>query len=333
MSDYRLMIRKFGGPDVIETEALDTENLEPLAPGQARIRHRAVGLNYIDTYRRSGLYPTDLPSGMGTEATGIVEALGADVTDIRVGDRVGYVSGPPGACSTLRDLDAEHLIRLPDTISDEVAAAGLLKGMTAAFLIEDCARVQAGQTVLVHAAAGGVGRILVQWLSHLGVRVIAHAGTEAKADIARSDGAETALSLPMEALAKAVRDITAGRGVDVVFDGVGADSWVASLASLARRGLLVTYGNASGPVAPFDPLALMRAGSVFVTRPTLYDYATTATERRRLAQRLFDQISSHAVKIAIGQRFDLHETAKAHIALEGRATTGSTVLLVPTRTK
>ncbi len=330
MPDYQLIIRHFGGPEVIEIEALDPIKMDQPEPGQARIRHRAIGLNFIDTYRRSGLYPTDLPSGMGTEAAGVVEAIGPGVTDIRVGDRVGYVSGPPGACSSVRNIDVEHLIRLPDGVSDQIAAAGLLKGMTAAFLIEDCARVESGQTVLVHAAAGGVGRILVQWLSHLGVRVIAHSGTPEKAEIARSDGADVSLSLPMDALAEAVREKTEGRGVDIVLDGVGAKSWAASLAALTRRGLLVTYGNASGPVAPFDPLALMRAGSVYVTRPTLYDYATTAIERRRLAQRLFDKISQGAVKIEIGQTFDLHETAQAHRALESRATTGSTVLVIPT---
>lgn len=325
MSDYRLVIRSVGGPEVITTEAL---HLGPVAPGQVRIRHRAVGLNFIDIYRRSGLYPTDLPSGMGTEAAGVVEAVGEGVVGVRVGDRVGYVSGPLGACATVRDLAPEHLIPLPDTISDEVAAASLLKGITAAFLIKECARVQPGQSVLVHAAAGGVGAILVQWLNSLGARVIAHAGTAEKAAAAKADGADVALSVPFDQLAPAVREATDGRGVDVVFDGVGADSWAASLASVAKRGLVVAYGNASGPVPAFNPLDLMRAGSIFVTRPTMNDYATTPEERRDLSGRLFALIEAGAVKIAVGQTFPLDRTADAHRALEARQTTGSTVLTV-----
>lgn len=325
MTDYRLIVRQTGGPEVIELEPVDPD---PVDPGQVRIRHRAVGLNFIDVYRRSGLYPTDLPSGMGTEAAGVVEAVGEGVTGVQVGDRVGYVSGPLGACATVRDLAPQHLIPLPDAISDEVAAASLLKGITAAFLIEQCARVQPGQSVLVHAAAGGVGAILVQWLHHLGARVIAHAGSPEKAALAKADGADVALSVPFDQLASAVRQATDGRGVDVVFDGVGADSWAASLASVARRGLLVTYGNASGPVPAFNPLELMRAGSIFVTRPTMNDYATTPEERRDLSGRLFALIETGAVKIAIGQTFPLDRTADAHRALEARQTTGSTVLTV-----
>lgn len=325
MTDYRLVIRSVGGPEVIETEALA---LGPVAPGQVRIRQRAVGLNFIDVYRRTGLYPADLPSPMGTEAAGVVEAVGDGVTDVKVGDRMGYVSGPLGACATVRDLAPEHLIPLPDAISDEVAAASLLKGITAAFLIEECAKVQPGQSVLVHAAAGGLGSILVQWLHRLGAHVIAHAGTPEKAAAAKADGADVALSVPLDQLAAAVREATDGRGVDVVFDGVGADSWAASLASVAKRGLLVTYGNASGPVPAFNPLELMRAGSIFVTRPTMNDYATTPEERRDLSSRLFALIETGAVKIAIGQTFGLDQAADAHRALEGRRTTGSTVLTV-----
>lgn len=325
MTDYRLVTRSFGGPEVIESEPL---GLAPVAPGQVRIRHRAVGLNFIDVYRRTGLYPADLPSAMGTEAAGVVEAVGEGVTEVKVGDRVGYVSGPLGACATVRDLAPEHLIPLPDAVSDEVAAASLLKGITAAFLIEECAKVQPGQSVLVHAAAGGLGSILVQWLHRLGAHVIAHASTPEKAAAAQADGADVALSVPLDQLAAAVREATGGRGVDVVFDGVGADSWAASLASVAKRGLLVTYGNASGPVPAFNPLELMRAGSIFVTRPTMNDYATTPEERRDLSGRLFALIETGAVKIAIGQTFPLDQAADAHRALEGRRTTGSTVLTV-----
>lgn len=325
MTETRLIVRRTGGPEVIETE---TFKPSPIPAGQVRVRHHAVGLNFIDVYRRIGLYPIDLPAGMGTEAAGVVEALGEGVTDIRVGDRVGYATGPLGACATVRDIPAEFLIPLPDGVSEEVAAAGLLKGMTAAFLIEQCARAQPGWTVLVHAAAGGVGSILVQWLAAKGVRVIAHAGSPEKAERARADGAHVALSVPFDHLAAAVREATDGRGVEVVFDGVGAASWSASLASVARRGLLVSYGNASGPVPPFSPLELSKAGSLFVTRPTLFDYAVTPEERTTLAGLLFDRIVSGDVKIAIGQRFRLDQAAEAHRALEARQTVGSTLLTV-----
>lgn len=325
MTETRLIVRQTGGPEVIETE---TFSLGAIAVGQVRVRHRAVGLNFIDVYRRSGIYPVDLPAGVGTEAAGVVEAVGEGVTNVRVGDRVGYATGPLGACATVRDIPAEFLIPLPDDVSEEVAAASLLKGMTAAFLIEQCARVQPGWSVLVHAAAGGVGSILVQWLAAKGVRVIAHAGSPEKAERARADGAHVALSVPFDQLAATVREATEGRGVEVVFDGVGAASWSASLASVARRGLLISYGNASGPVPPFSPLELSKAGSLFVTRPTLFDYATTPEERATLAGLLFDRVVSGDVKIAIGQRFPLDQAAEAHRALEARQTVGSTVLTV-----
>jgi NADPH2:quinone reductase len=325
MSETRLIVRRTGGPEVIETETFDPG---PVPAGQVRVRHRAVGLNFIDVYRRNGLYAVDLPAFTGTEAAGVIEAVGDGVTGLKAGDRVGYATGPLGACATVRDIDPELLIPLPDGVSEEVAAASLLKGMTAAFLIEQCARVQAGQTVLVHAAAGGVGSILVQWLSARGVRVIAHAGSPEKAARAKADGADLALSLPFDQLAAAVREATDGRGVDVAFDGVGAASWSASLASVARRGLLVTYGNASGPVPPFSPLELSKAGSIFVTRPTLFDYATTREERLDLAGLLFDRILAGDVRIAIDQRFALTDAAEAHRALEARRTTGSTILTV-----
>ena len=325
MSETRLIVRRTGGPEVIDIETFDPGSVPA---DQVRVRHHAVGLNFIDVYRRSGLYPVDLPSGMGTEAAGVVEAVGDGVATVRVGDRVGYATGPLGACATVRDIPAEFLIPLPDGVSEGVAAASLLKGMTAAFLIEQCARVQPGWTVLVHAAAGGVGSILVQWLAAMGVRVIAHAGSPEKAERARADGAHLALSVPFDELAAAAREATDGRGVEVAFDGVGAASWFASLASVARRGLLVSYGNASGPVPPFSPLELSKAGSLFVTRPTLFDYAVTPEERATLAGLLFDRIASGDVKIAIGQRFPMAQAAEAHRALEARRTVGSTLLTV-----
>jgi NADPH2:quinone reductase len=325
MSETRLIVRRTGGPEVIDTESFAPG---PVPAGQVRVRHSAVGLNFIDVYRRSGLYAVDLPAGMGTEAAGVVEAVGEGVTDVAIGDRVGYATGPLGACATVRDIDPDFLIPLPDAVSEEVAAASLLKGMTAAFLIAQCAKVQKGQTALVHAAAGGVGSILVQWLTALGVRVIAHAGSPEKAARAKADGAHVALSLPFDELAAAVREATDGKGVEVVFDGVGAASWSASLASVARRGLLVTYGNASGPVPPFSPLELSKAGSIFVTRPTLFDYATNREERLALATLLFDRIAAGDVRVAIDQRFPLADAAQAHRALEARRTTGSTILTV-----
>ena len=321
---YRLVFRATGGPEVLEREPLGS--LDP-GPGELRVRHEAVGLNYIDTYHRSGLYPVELPSGLGTEAAGIVEAVGPGVTDFEAGDRIGTFSGPLGAYATHRLIAADRAVKLPDTISAEVAAASLLKGCTAEMLVERCARVQPGQSVLVHAAAGGVGSILVPWLKAIGAIVIAHAGSAEKAALAKAEGADHALSCPMDALAAEVRALTGGKGVDVVLDGVGAASWAASLASVAKLGLIVSYGNASGPVPPFAPLELARAGSIFVTRPTLFDYVATPDSMRASAGRLFAMIESGAVTIRIGSRFALADAAEAHRALAARQTTGSTVLL------
>jgi len=323
MHDFRMLIRRAGGPDVIESEAIAPT---PPGLGEARVRHGAIGLNFIDAYRRSGLYPQEYPAGMGSEAAGIVEAVGEGVEAIAPGDRVGYISGPLGAYATVRTLPAEHLIPLPDAIDDETAAAAMLKGMTAAFLAGPCSKVQAGQTVLVHAAAGGVGSILVQWLAGMGVTVIAHAGSPEKAGRAAALGAAHALSCPMDELAAQVRAITGGAGVPIVFDSVGAASWAASLGAVARCGLLISYGNASGPVPPFDMLTLMRTGSVFVTRPTMLDYMPTPALRRAFAGQLFEKIAS-GLSVPIGQRFPLAEAGEAHRRLEARETVGATVLM------
>ena len=324
MGDFRMMIRQTGGP-----EAIERETIAPTEPGkgEARVRQHAIGLNFIDIYQRSGLYPVDLPSGIGGEAAGVVEAIGEGVEDIAVGDRVAYAGGSPGAYATVRTLDAGLLVPLPDAISDETAAAAMLKGMTAAYLIGPCARVEQGQAVLVHAAAGGVGSILVQWLSAIGATVIAHAGSSEKAAQAKALGATHVLSCPMEQLASAVRTLTGGAGVATIFDGIGKASWQASLGATARRGLIVSYGNASGAVPPFDVLALMRAGSIFVTRPTLADYAHSPAERRALAAHLFEKIAAKDVSIMIGQRFSLADAAEAQRAMAARETTGSTILL------
>jgi NADPH2:quinone reductase len=322
MSDFRMIIRQTGGPDVIEREDVDV----PVpGPGAVCVRQAAIGLNFIDTYYRQGLYPIDLPSGLGTEAAGTVEAVGDGVTDFAVGDRVAYGTGPLGAYATVRTIPADHLVPLPDAIATETAAGAMLKGMTAAYLIGPCARVQPGQTVLVHAAAGGMGSILVPWLAAIGATVIAHAGTPEKAQTAKALGADHVLSCPMDELADAVRQLTGGDGVPIVLDGVGKASWPASLGAVARTGLIVTFGNASGPVPAFDALTLMRAGSIFVTRPTLADYARSADQRRKLAESLFDRMAS-GLQISIGQRFKLENAGQAHEALAGRSTSGSTIL-------
>jgi len=322
---FAIRFHQTGGPEVLAAEPIEVG--EP-GPGQVRLRHEAIGLNFIDTYFRSGLYPVDLPGGLGNEAAGLVEAVGAGVGDFAVGDRVGYFTGPVGAYATHRLVEADRLVKLPDGISSEQAAAAMLKGCTAEYLIERCARVEPGQWVLVHAAAGGVGSIAVQWLKAIGAMVIAHSGNPAKARIAIDLGADVSLDCAMEELAAKVRDITGGAGVPVILDGVGAASWEASLASLARRGLLVSYGNASGPVPPFDMLELMRRGSVFVTRPTLFDYCATPPDMRASADRLFELMLADKVRVNVGQRFALAQAADAHRALEGRETTGSTVLVV-----
>jgi NADPH:quinone reductase len=322
--DYRLLIRATGGPEVIERESIEVP--DP-GEGEIRVRHGAIGLNFIDTYHRIGLYPIDLPSGLGREAAGVVEAVGPGVDGIRPGDRIGYADGPSGSYATVRLLPAHLAIRLPGDVDDRTAAAALLKGLTADMLVGPCGRVHGGQTILVHAAAGGVGSLLVPWLKAVGAVVIAHAGSDEKAAKARAAGADHALSCPFDVLPDAVRDITGGRGVDTVMDGVGKASWAASLASLRPRGLMISYGNASGAVPPFDPLTLTRGGSLFVTRPTLSHYLATPEERAAASERLFAMLASGTVAVEIGQTFALSDASDAHRALEARKTTGSTILL------
>jgi NADPH2:quinone reductase len=321
---WRIVIRRTGGPEVLERE--DLGSLEP-GPGELLVRHEAIGLNFIDIYHRTGLYPVTLPSGLGGEAAGVVEAVGEGVEAFAPGDRVTYLSRIPGAYATHRVVPADRTIALPEGISSETAAATLLKGCTAEYLIHRCGKVQSGDTILVHAAAGGVGSILVPWLKAVGAVVIAHAGSADKASRARALGADHALSCGLEELAEQVRSLTGGEGAKIVLDGVGAASWKASLASIARRGLLVTYGNASGPVPPFAPAELTAAGSIFLTRPTLFDYTATQDELRLSAGRLFEAIGKGVVPVHINARFPLAEAADAHRALESRTTTGSTVLM------
>lgn len=321
---YRIVVRHNGGPEVLEAEELELSSPDQ---GQVLLRHDAIGLNFIDTYQRSGLYPVPLPSTLGSEAAGVVEAVGPGVSNVREGDRVGYFAGAIGAYSSHRTIEADALTKLPDAIGSDVAAASMLKGCTAEMLIERCARVQPGDRVLVHSAAGGVGSILVPWLKDVGAEVIGHAGTADKARRASELGADHVLSCSFEQLAAEVKALTDGLGVRVVLDGVGASSWEASLGSLARRGKLVSYGNASGPVPPFAPLQLARAGSLFLTRPTLFDYVATRDEREASAARLFEMIANGTVKPQIGARYDLRDVAQAHRALEARETQGSTILI------
>ena len=324
MNEFAMRAARTGGPEVIERVPVDLP--EP-GPGAVRVRHHAVRVNFIDTYFRSGLYPTPLPTGPGSEAAGVVEAVGPDVNLFAVGDRVAYATGPLGAYSTARDIAADLLVPLPDAIGFDTAAAAMLKGMTAAMLAGPCAIVERGEHALVHAAADVVESILVQWLARLGVDVIAYAGTEAKAAQAKAAGASAALSCSLGELAAKVRDATGGHGVKVLFDGVGAASWAASLASVAKRGMLVVFGNTSGPVPPVEPLALMRARSIFLTRPTLFDYAATSDDRIKLTSAPSDMIGA-GLPVEIGQRFPLGDAAEAHRRLEARQTVGSTILTV-----
>ncbi|ADG12636.1 quinone oxidoreductase [Caulobacter segnis] len=317
-----IQISRTGGPEVLE--AVQVEAPSPAA-GQILVRHAAVGLNYIDTYHRSGLYPLKLPSGLGLEAAGTVEAVGDGVTRFQVGDRVAY-NGTMGAYAEAAVVPADRAVRIPDSVSLEIAAAVLLKGMTAEFLVRRCFHVKQGDTVLIHAAAGGVGQILVQWCKALGASVIATVGSEAKATIARDLGADHVIDYGHEDIVAKVGELTGGQGVAVVYDGVGKDTWAASLKSLARRGVMVTFGNASGPVPPFAPLEL-GGKSLFVTRPRLFDYITTTEELDESAEALFAVLGSGAVKIDIGQTFPLAEARAAHEALEGRRTIGATLLL------
>jgi NADPH2:quinone reductase len=321
---WRIVVRHTGGPEVLEREAFDP----PVpGPGEVLVAQEAIGLNFIDTYLRSGLYPMPLPGTPGGEAAGHVLEAGPDVTGFAPGDRVGYFSGPPGAYATHGVAAADRLVKLPDWLAADQAAAIMLKGCTTEMLVERCARVKPGQWVLVHAAAGGVGSLLVPWLKAIGAQVVAHAGTAEKAERARAAGADIALSCPMDQLAGAVRAATTGAGVDAVFDGVGKASWRASLDSLAKTGLLVSFGNASGTAEPFSVMDLMRGGSLFVTRPTLGDYVATAKTRAWSSARLFEMIEKGVVNPLITNRFSLADVQSAHRALEARETTGLTVLI------
>ena len=321
-----ILVRAFGGPEVLEVTESDVG-----APGagEIRVRHTAVGLNYIDTYFRTGLYPP--PMGMpftpGLEAAGIVEAVSDGVTNVKVGQRVAYGTGPLGAYCGERVMPAAKVIAIPDSIADETAAAMMLKGMTAQYLLRQTYAVKRGDTILIHAAAGGVGLIAGQWAKHLGATVIGTAGSEEKAAIAQAHGYDHVILYRTEDIAARVKEITSGKGVPIVYDGVGKDTFEASLDSLQPRGLLVSFGNASGPVTGINIGILAAKGSLYVTRPTLASYTATLSDLETCAKDLIDVVAKGAVKIEVNQRFQLAQAAEAHRALEGRATTGCTVLL------
>lgn len=310
--------------DASALKLVDADTPSP-GSGDIRVKHHAIGVNFIDTYHRSGLYPLPMPSGLGLEAAGVVEAIGEGVTRFAIGDRVAYVSGPIGAYAESHVVKAARAFAVPDAISFQIAAAAALKGMTARYLLRKTFRVERGHVVLIHAAAGGVGQIAVQWAKHLGATVIATVGSDAKVAIAKALGADHVIVSSREDIAKCVREIEP-KGVHVVYDGVGKDTWDASLDSLRPLGMMVSYGNASGAAPPFSPLVLSQKGSLFLTRPTLFHYTATVEELDETAADLFDVIAKGAVKIATAKRYALVDAAQAHRDLEARKTTGSLVL-------
>jgi NADPH:quinone reductase len=317
-----IRIERHGGPE--ELQLADVETPAP-GPHEVRVRHHAIGVNFIDTYHRTGLYKIALPSGLGQEGAGVVDAAGEGVTRFKLGDRVAYSLGALGAYAESHIVGENRAVRLPDAISFDIAAAALLKGMTARYLLRKTFRVERGNAIVVHAAAGGVGQILVQWGKHLGARVIATVGSDAKAAIARELGADDVLVKGRDDIAKRVREITTV-GADVVYDGVGKDTWDASLDSLRPLGMMVSYGNASGAVPPISPLVLAQKGSLFLTRPTLGNYIATPALLDETAEDVFAVIEQGAVKIAPPTRYALADAAQAHSDLESRRTTGSLVL-------
>lgn len=327
MLTHAIRFSAHGGPEVLRWEALE---LPDPGPGEIRIRHHAIGVNFIDTYHCTGLYPVPLPSGLGQEGAGVVEAVGPGVTEFRPGDRVAYCGGslsPVGAYSEVRNFPAERAVRLPDDISFETAAAVMLKGLTAQFLVRRTHRVQPGDTVLIHAAAGGVGLLLVQWAKRLGATVIATAGNDEKAELVRAHGADHVIVYTRENFTERTRALTNGRGVDVVYDSVGRATFLGSLDSLRPLGLMVSFGNASGKVEPFDIGLLAQKGSLFLTRPTLFTYIARREDLLAMAEELFTALRDGWLEVKIGQRFPLSQAAEAHRALESRRTTGATLLL------
>ena len=319
-----IRIQQQGGPEVLKWE--DVQAGDP-GPGEARVRHNACGLNFLDVYQRSGLYKIPLPSGMGNEGAGVVEVIGAGVTHVKVGDRVAYAGGAPGAYSEVRNMSADRLVVLPEGISFETAAAMMLKGMTAQYLLRRTYKVQSGETVLFHAAAGGVGLIACQWLKALGATVIGTAGSEEKCALARAHGADHCINYRKENFVERVKALTGGKGVPVVYDSVGKDTFTGSLDCVQPRGLMVSFGNSSGAVPPFELGVLSQKGSLYLTRPTLVTHVSKREDLVATAKDLFDVVLSGKVKIEVNHRYPLEDAAQAQCDLEARKTTGSTILI------
>jgi NADPH2:quinone reductase len=322
---HAIRFYKTGGPEVLLWEEVEVD--KP-GPGEARIRHTAVGLNFVDIYNRKGVYPVQLPSGLGGEGAGVVKEVGPGVTDLKPGDRVAYGNAPLGAYAEERLIPADRLIKLPDAIDDKTAAAMMLKGLTVQYLIRQTYRVKAGDTILLHAAAGGVGLILDQWATHLGATVIGTVSTDEKAKLAKAHGCAQTIIYTREDFVKRVDEITGGKKVPVVYDSVGKDTFLKSLDCLAPLGFAVLFGQSSGNVEPLNLGLLAQKGSLYVTRPTLNTYAAKRENLVAMAKELFEVVLSGAVKIEVNQTYPLKDAAKAHTDLEARKTTGSTVLLV-----
>jgi NADPH2:quinone reductase len=319
-----IRIHQTGGPEVLTFEEVE---VAPPAPDEVQVRHTAIGVNYIDVYDRSGLYPMPLPAGIGREAAGVVAARGKKVRDVRVGDRVAYVASSPGTYSEVSNVPAASVVKVPNGISDQQAAAIMLKGMTAQYLLRRTYRVQRGDFVLVHAAAGGVGLLLGQWAKALGATAIGVVGSDAKAELARKHGYKHVLVSGRNEIAASVKKLSKGLGVHVVYDAVGKDTFFESLDSLRPLGMMVSFGNASGAPPVFNPLELSKRGSLFLTRPTLYSYVAKREDLLATAKELFAVVKSKKVKVRVDQTYALKDAARAHADLEGRRTTGSTVLI------
>ena len=319
-----IIVRATGGPEALEWTDIE---LSRLKRNEAKVRHTAIGVNFIDVYFRTGLYPAPLPLVLGQEGVGVVEEIGAGVKHLALGDRVAYTGASSGSYAEAAHVAADRLVKLPDSVPDPIAAAIMLKGLTAQYLLRGTYKVRKRDPVVIHAAAGGVGLIAVQWARALGAEVIAVVGSDAKAELVRAHGAEHVIVTPREDLAKRVRDITKGKGVPVVYDSVGKDTFQASLDCLRPRGLMVSFGNSSGAVPPFSALELSRRGSLYLTRPTLFHYIATRSALNKAAAELFAVVASGAVKVRVGQTFPLADARRAHVELEARRTTGSTVLI------
>lgn len=324
MKANAIRIHEYGGPEVLQYE--EVEVAEP-GEGEARIRHTAIGLNFIDTYHRSGLYPMPLPTGLGSEAAGVIDAVGAGVTDVATGDRVVYTGRPADAYAEYRNFPAWQYVPIPDGVTDEQAAAVFLKGLTAWYLLRRSYKVQKGDTILLYAAAGGVGSLASQWAKELGATVIGIVSTDAKAEMAKANGCDHIIMADSADIAAAVRELTGGEGVAAVYDSVGKDTFMTSLDCLRPHGVMVTFGNATGPVDAVAPVELAKRGSLYLTRPILFDFIGTRENLLGASQELFDVIASGKVKVSINQRYALKDAAQAHRDLEARKTTGSTILI------